>query len=149
MLKLTFLSRISPCICTTMAGVPEYNTLVQCSQKLRVAIQGDLINLSGHLLAAGLISPDTSSEMRNGSAPASERAAKLVALIINKVQLNPRSYSTFIDVLSQESHYYSDILRILNETYSSLRGTLQLLHNNKISFCRIFFQRCSNQFCIH
>ena len=104
----------------------EYKTLVQCTQKLRTAIQGDLVNLSDQLLAAGLISADSSSVLRNRLLTESERAAKLVALIINRVQLNPRSYNTFIDVLSHESHHYSDILRILNETYSSLQGTLLL-----------------------
>ena len=88
----------------------EYKTLIQCTQKLRTAIQGDLINISDQLLAAGLITPDTSSELRNKLLPESERATKLVALIISKVQLNP----------SHNPLYYNAILQILKETYSRL-----------------------------
>ena len=110
----------------------EYKTLVQCTQKLCTAIQGDLVDISGQLLAAGLISTDTFSELRNRSLPESGRAAKVVALIINKVQLNPSNYSAFIDILSHNSLYYA-VLRTLKETYSSFQGTLQLLNS---AYCK-------------
>lgn len=106
-----------------MADAPEYKTLTQCSQKLRAAIQGDIVNLGGQLLAGGLISPNAYSELRNTLIPESDRAARLVALVINKVQLDQRNYDAFINVLSQESPHYRDILRILNETYSTFKGT--------------------------
>ena len=110
-----------------MADVPEYKTLAQCSQKLRIVIRGDLDNLSARLLATALISHDAYNELINTLIPESERAARLVAFIMNKVRLDPRSYYTFIDILSrQESPYYSDILRILHETYSNFKGMFQL-----------------------
>ena len=116
-----------------MADVPEYKTLIQCTPKLRLAVRGDLINLSGQLLAAGLISPDAFSELRNPMILQNERAAKLVQLITEKVQHNQSNYHTFIDTLSRGSQIYSDVLRILNETYTGLQGSVTGARGSSIS----------------
>lgn len=115
-----------------MTDKPEYITLVHCTQKLRHAVQDDVITLSDQLLEAGLITHDQYIELKNESRGVSERADTLIRSVLNKVQLSPRSYDTFIDILSRESHKYSDILRILSETYSSTLGVFLdlVLHVN-------------------
>ena len=114
-----------------MADAPECKTLIQCNLKLQVAVQENLIHLSGQLLAAGLIGPDASSELR--LRPESESAAELVQLITYKVQLNPSNYDTFINILSCDSHIYSDVLQTLNETYTSLQGSLTGARGSSVS----------------
>lgn len=110
------------CICYTMSNTPEYKTLIQCTQQLRRAVQSEITTLSGQLLAAGLITFDAETELRKASKSETERAARLVNTVTSRVQLNPRSYHSLIDILSRESRF-NDILQTLNETYASLSGT--------------------------
>ena len=105
-----------------MSNTPEYKTLIQCTQQLRRAVQSEITTLSGQLLAAGLITFDAETELRKASKSETERAARLVNTVTSRVQLNPRSYHSLIDILSRESRF-NDILQTLNETYASLSGT--------------------------
>ena len=101
-----------------MTDSPEYITLGRCNQKLRTAIQSDVASIGSALLAAGLINLDLHSHMVDSSRSGSERAARLVHYITTGVELDPKSYWTFVKVLSQEPHL-GDVLQILHETYSS------------------------------
>lgn len=56
-----------------------------------------------------------------------KRAARLVELIRNKVQLNPVHYHTFIGVLEEDSVTFEDSLRHLKVTYHSLTGGKETL----------------------
>ena len=107
-----------------MADVPEYKTLVGCASKISTAIQHNLADISSRLLSAGLVTPEQSSQLRNSSISESERASRLVSFIINRIQLEPRHYHAFINVLSELSPIYNDLLLALNETYSNLGGEL-------------------------
>ena len=60
--------------------------------------------------------------MRNGMHPEATRAAKLVELIRDKVEQNPKCYHTFIEVLEQDQMTNQDILEQLKEKYDSLSG---------------------------
>ena len=76
--------------------------------------------MSGCLLEKGLISQENESKLRNEFVEKAGRAAHLVDLIQQKVNLDSRNYIQFTSILEEDKHHYSDILRILREAYSSL-----------------------------
>ena len=94
--------------------------MVSCTTKLRSAVCNDLVRLSGCLLEKGLISQENESKLRNEFVEKAGRAAHLVDLIQQKVNLDIRNYVQFTSILEEDEHHYSDILRILREAYSSL-----------------------------
>ena len=100
--------------------------MISCTSKLMTAVSGELVGLSGRLLAKGLISRHNYEEFLNRSIEASNRAARLVELIQQKVELDPQNYFKFIGILKEDSRYYSDILNILNRTYHSQGNVINL-----------------------
>ena len=107
----------------TSTDRPEYTTLVQCSQKLRTAIQDNVATVGTALLAAGLINADLHSHMVDSSRSGSERAARLLHFVTSGVQLDPKSYWTFVKVLSGEPQL-GEVLKILHQAYSGNVGEL-------------------------
>ena len=104
-----------------MANSPEYRTIIQLTPELTTAFLNDLINLSGELLAVGLISSNNAANLRNQHNDANYRASQLVELIRNKIELDPKSnYKAFIDVLKQRLADHKSILRRLDEKYKEL-----------------------------
>ena len=96
----------------------EYKTMIVLTDKLGLAMRPDLISLTGSLLASGLISPDNDIELRDTAhSSAVERSARLVELIQNKVQQNPRHYHSFIGILRGNHDQYRDILQKLEQAY--------------------------------
>ena len=75
--------------------------------------------LSGHLLSKGLITSDQDCQLRNEMHSKSNRAAKLVNLVLNRVELNSGSYRTFVECLEENQESNRHILEILNGAYSS------------------------------
>ena len=99
-----------------MSSSSEYNTLIELTGDLRVAVQSDLTHLSGVLLAKYLISPDDDRYLRNQLHSEADRTAKLIELIQNSVHQNPQHYHTFNRVLQDGAcQVYADILRKLHQ----------------------------------
>ena len=92
-----------------MAETQEYTALIKLVPKLRLAIQPNLVTLSGYLLAKGLITDEEEAELRNESKSKQNRAADLVSMVTNKVKLDPTCFKIFIDVL-KNSGVPSDII---------------------------------------
>ena len=59
--------------------------------------------------------------------PESDRAAKLIYLILTKVELAPTYYNVFISALEEDKVNNEVILKLLKETYSSLTSGGKLL----------------------
>ena len=95
----------------------EYKTMIDLTSELRLAMRPELISLTGSLLASRMISSDNDIELRNTSHSEVERSAKLVELVQNKVQQNPRHYHTFIGILQGNADQYRDILQKLEQVY--------------------------------
>ena len=96
----------------------EYKTMIVLTDKLGLAVRPDLISLTGSLLASGLISSDNNIELRDTAhSSVVERSARLVELIQNKVQQNPRHYHSFIGILQGSHDQYRDILQKLEQAY--------------------------------
>ena len=104
----------------SITSTVEYQTIISCTTKLRAAVCNDLVRLSGCLLEKGLISQENESKLRNEFVEKAGRAAHLVDLIQQKVNLDSRNYVQFTSILEEDKHHYSDILRILREAYCSL-----------------------------
>ena len=92
---------------------------MRCTPQLVTAIQDDLTMLSVHLQSKGLITVDQGDQLRNGLHPKSNRAADLVKLVLNRVELNSGCYRTFIECLKENQECNRHILEILNGAYAS------------------------------
>ena len=99
------------------AGIVKQQTMIKCTVALQKAVSNNLVDLSGYLLSDGLITPSNRRELTNQHTAVNHRAAKLVEIIQEKVQLDHTNYNKFIDILKKaDSVYYSEILTILSGT---------------------------------
>ena len=89
-----------------------YDRIVRCGPKLRIAFQDKLLSLTENLRAASLITDDNVVEVNSVNQLRTERAARLLELIRNKVRLDPDNYNKFVKVLQQDPQQYKDILTI-------------------------------------
>ena len=122
------------------AGTVEYQTLISCTVELKRAVYKNLNQLSGCLLAKGLIRLNDDSDLRNEKNSEESRAATLVEIIQRKVDIDPQSYYTFIKILEEVegSDYHCNTLRILRETFDRLNGNIIMvkyfINTNKQSY---------------
>ena len=92
-------------------------------------MKGNIIDLSGHLLAEGLISQDNFSDLSYQYVGEPIRAATLVQLVQMKVFEDHQNYNKFTAILERDSEYYRSILKTLKEKYSQLQGKMiKFLH---------------------
>ena len=98
----------------------EYQTIIRCTPELKTAVESHLTNLSGHLLAKHLISPEQDVELRGNTHTKCDRAAILVQLVTVKVEQNSGNYSIFIKILEENKNTFREILAILNKTHYSI-----------------------------
>ena len=108
----------------------EYSTLIDLTVDLRLAVRPHLVALSGDLLASRLISPDGEADLRNTVLSETERSAKLIELVQNKVKQNSKHYHTFTGILKGTANHfvYDDILQKLEMAYRSYQ------QNGKVFF---------------
>ena len=102
----------------TMAETQEYTTLKQVVPQLRLAVQSNLVTLSGHLFAKGLITDEEEIELRNDSKSRAYRAADLISMVMNKVKLDPQYFKIFIDILKSSGVSDIDITQLELEPQS-------------------------------
>jgi hypothetical protein len=103
----------------TNTSTPESSTVRVLTGELKLALQGDILTVSLNLQAADppLLTPDNVSEVTNIARSEPERAVRLVTLIQNKVESDPRCYHALIGVLQKNRDYYGDILKKLEERF--------------------------------
>ena len=94
----------------------EYKTLVYHTAWLQIAVKPDLVSLGAELYSTGLTSQ--LNEIRNSRFSMDKRASDLVQYIQLKVQMDPRNYHTFVDVLREDQLLYGGIRRELQKTYT-------------------------------
>ena len=104
-----------------MTDSPEFNAILDCIPELRLAVQPNIISLSGQLLAARLINRDKEKALRNKNAEEAERAADLVDLVSGKVEEDPKNYHKFVEILKKDKQY-STVTTKLDESYRSHKG---------------------------
>ena len=108
-----------------MSNTPEYRTIIQCTPELTAALKGDLVSLSGELLAGGLISEDNDIALCNQFVSEANRAAQLVGFVRNRVSLDTANYHSFIRVLKHREDEHRDILQILYKKYRELGACIK------------------------
>jgi hypothetical protein len=101
-----------------MANSPEYNSILDCTIGLRLAVQPNIISLSGELLCARLINVDKETWLRNTSRREDDRAADLVSLVTNKVREDPKNYHEFVAILKKDERQYKTALALLERNYN-------------------------------
>ena len=106
---------------------PEFKTIIQCTPVLTTAVKDELTQLSGELLAEGLIADDNAANLRNQFIGAAERAAQLVGYVRNRVSLDTGNYHTFIGVLEKRRNEHAGILRKLNEKFRELGESTEFI----------------------
>ena len=109
----------------TCSATPEYQTLIECTSMLITAVKNHLTDISAQLLQRHLISADQEREISHNWHYEADRAAKLVGLIRDRVQQNPKCYDVFIEALEEDQSTYQDILTLLKTKYDSLSGSEQ------------------------
>ena len=77
----------------------EYITLRKYLPQLQAAVKTDLATISRKLRTKGLISEKSEARLRDDSKSLEERAANLVAMVMNMVKLNPQYYNVFVEIL--------------------------------------------------
>ena len=105
-------------------NTPEYRTMIICTSKLETVVKDNLTVIVGELQAASIISPKNASALRNSAIDTAERAANLVAVVTNKVELSASYYHLFVSVLMSEREANRIILQVLEQTYRDLGGEL-------------------------
>ena len=102
-----------------MGNSAEYKTMIDLTTELRLAVSAELISLSGSLLASRLISPECDIELRNTTHSVTERSARLIELVQNKVRQNSHHYHSFIGILQGDQDQNRDILQRLEHTFQA------------------------------
>ena len=97
----------------TSRNTREYLTIKKANHKLLKAVQKNIIALGAALFAEDLITDDNYESLKNESRSEVNRAAELVGYVMNKVELSPENYHTFVKVLKEEGATYKEILETL------------------------------------
>ncbi len=101
----------------------EYNTLVNCTTKLVIALHSDNLILN-YLNREGFVKPNNYEEVNNPRSmlSPSEKAGLLVTGIKDKVELNPQNYHKLMRHFRVDRRMYGDIADILDKEYHRLEG---------------------------
>ena len=114
-----------------MSTTPEYESLKDCTPQLRLSVKDDLLTLGGELLAARLISDENEETLRDRYVSERERAAKLVSLVLSKVQETSQNYHTFVDILKRQlSGQQYAVIQRLQEMYDVHARSLEAEASN-------------------
>ena len=96
------------------AYTQEYRALKRLVPELRIAVQRNIVTLSGILLSKALISSEVDSLLRDELSRSKEsRAAELVSIILDKVKINRENFTIFIDILKACGDHYSDLVKLI------------------------------------
>ena len=96
----------------------EYRAIKLNTRELCVAVKDNLIDVSGALFAADLISQESWEEVGNANHTRESRAANLIKFVLDKVQQSSTNYSHFTRVLGErDPSHYKTVLGMLQDTY--------------------------------
>ena len=99
----------------------EYNyghqTLVNCGEKIVAGLSEEPTSMAVILHGKGFISTETMREVTEIPATKTHHATKLYFSILGTVQHHPHRYSDFISILCTDTLLYSDLLKVLEQTY--------------------------------
>ena len=94
-----------------------HESLVDCSEKIIAGLSSEAKTVSDILHGKGFISTELLREITELPATKTDNARKLYLSILDTVQHHPHRYSEFISILRSNTLLYSDLLKVLEETY--------------------------------
>ena len=104
-----------------------HQTLVDCSEKIIAGLSGEPKAIAVALHGRGFISTELLGEITELSVTKMDNASKLYVAILRSVQHHPHRYSEFISILRSNTLLYSDLLKVLEETYQEKEKRSQFL----------------------
>ena len=117
---------------TSSLGEDPHQIMLRYNDKLITALSADPLGIAGILLAKGLIPEHIEAQMRHCST-AREKATILVTVVRQRIEIAPKRFHEFLDVLSKQA-WTRDILKVLQSSTSSLSEDphqIMLRHENK------------------
>ena len=94
-----------------------HQILVDCSEKITAGLSEEPKSMAVVLHGKGFISTETLREVTELPVTRTDHATKLYFSILETVQHHPHRYSEFISILRSNTLLYSDLLKVLEETY--------------------------------
>ena len=110
---------------------PEYNTLLQCADKLELALYSDR-GAAYHFNKKGYISDEVCDNVLDPKSTLSkiEKAGELVSGIKRKTKLDPKYYHELMKYFRDDKEKYADIIKILDESYQELSAPVSTTTDN-------------------
>ena len=102
--------------CVPNAG--EHQTLVNCTEKIIAGLSSEPKTVGDSLHGKGLISTEVLREITEVQATKTDNARILYFSISEAVRHYPSKYFDFISVLRCNTLLYSDLLKVLEQTYN-------------------------------
>ena len=95
---------------------PEYQTVRELSDKLRIGIQNDLVGIVEKVFSAWIISPNERSAItdRETNEEANVRADRFIKVLLDKIEINPKHLGTFKQILAEE-HSHRSLVDMIGE----------------------------------
>lgn len=102
---------------------PEYQTIVDLSDTIRIGIQDDLNRIVTVMFAAGIIGPDERDGIldRETNEAKPDRARRFMRLLENKIQINPDCLASFRGILAKEA-CHEGLVNMIGELFSILQS---------------------------
>lgn len=115
-------------------NTPEYLTVQELVNDIKLAIKPNLLTLGGQLEASRLITTDNNARLRNLMFTEAQRAAQCVQFIQDRIEEDASNYTKFYEVLMKDKMQNESILKKLHETYVHFQRQCQWLNIEKDNY---------------
>ena len=104
----------------------ECQSLVQCADDLTQLIQHNVVSVSNKLFTKGLVAKDVYDSVLSIDGTSSQfKASKLLSCVLDKLEHSPGKFQEFIDVLSDGSSFFDDVVSKIKEFHGK--------HSNRLN----------------
>ena len=103
-----------------MGESPEYTTLVNMRQQLRIGFKKNLVNLATSFHREGLIDDTCYEEVSRARSflTDTEKAEEIIRRVVDSVAISSKNYQRMLDILSLDSRFYRPLIDKLDEEYA-------------------------------
>ena len=99
---------------------PEYKTLSECYSDLVTCIQQSPNDIADQKEVFKVLAPEDLQFVRNSVHQSSERARRILDIVLNQVKIDPQVYHSFISALNNAGAWTKTAVDKLNSFYSNL-----------------------------
>ena len=120
---------------------PEYKALNQCSPTLAVCIQQSPDDVTPHLRSSGILAPGDLSFLSNPQHNNDEKARKILDVVLNQVQVDPRVFHKFVSAMKAAGSWTNSAVELLEHSLQEARQS-----SSKSVPCHLkYFIHCSSR----